>query len=271
MHGAPTVNRVVVRAAQVLRSEDDVEVQIGTEGGSAGGIAALGDGLAQIALSSRPVTPEERAEAPDVRFNQIYIGEHIVALVVSSDVWESGIRSLSRQDMLSIYEGRIDNWKELGGEDRRITFFNSEPGRGTWEIFAQWLYGDAKLARSVRFPTVANDEDTLNSVAFTRGSLSQLSAGFADDKTVYAIGMRDDSGRIIKPTPRNAAMQAYPMSRPLYLIVNDRPTGLVKVMVDLMLGLRGQEFIRKEGYFTKDDMEAAAPRNPRPEFEILPP
>jgi ABC-type phosphate transport system substrate-binding protein len=83
--------------------------------------------------------------------------------------------------------------------------------------------------------------------------------------------MRDDSGRIIKPTPRNAAMQAYPMSRPLYLIVNDRPTGLVKVMVDLMLGLRGQEFIRKEGYFTKDDMEAAAPRNPRPEFEILPP
>ena len=31
-------------------------------------------------MTSRPLTPEDRADAPDVAFNQIYLGEHVVAI-----------------------------------------------------------------------------------------------------------------------------------------------------------------------------------------------
>jgi phosphate transport system substrate-binding protein len=271
IQGAPTVNRAVARAAQLLRTERGMEIQITTTGGSAGGIAALGDGEVQMALSSRMVTAEERAEAPDVRFNEIYFGEHVVAFVVSADVWESGVHALSRQELLDIYEGRITNWKEVGGADQKIIFYNSEQGRGTWEIFAQWLYGDAKRARPTNFPTVANDEDTINSVGFTKGSMSQLSAALVDNKSVFALGIKDASGHVVEPAPANAANHAYPLTRPLYMVVNDRPTRSVKVMVDLMLSPRGQEFVKKEGYYTRDEIEAAGPRKTAPEFEILQP
>ena len=130
-----------------------------------------------------------------MKFNPIPVGEDAVALIVSPDVWQGGVRALSRAQMKEIYEGRVTNWKDVGGPDRRIVFFNKEPGRGTWEVFAHWLYGDAKKAPPVSFREVGANEEARNKVGSTRGAISQLSASWADGKTVFALGLKDDAGR----------------------------------------------------------------------------
>ena len=158
-----------------------------------------------------------------------------MALIVSPDVWEGGVRALSRGQMRDIYEGRVTNWKDVGGPDRRIVFFNKEPGRGTWEVFAHWLYGDPKKAPQVSFREVGANEEARNKVASTRGAMSQLSASWADGKAVFALALKDDAGAAVEPTNANIKAGRYPMSRPLFLITNGPPQGDAKAFVDFVL------------------------------------
>jgi len=168
INGSTTVNLPVAEAAEILRAESGMEILVDTQGGSSGGISMLGDGLVHLGMSSKHVSEEDRAKFPLCDFREIHIGEDAVAMIVSKDVWEGGVRALTREQMAGIYEGRIRNWKDLGGPDRRIAFFNKEPGRGTWEVFAHWLYGDAKKAPPVSFPEVGGNEETRNKAPYPR-------------------------------------------------------------------------------------------------------
>lgn len=258
VNGSTTVNPVVTEAAEALRAERGLTITVDTQGGSSGGIAALGEGRVEVAMSSKPLADGDRARYPAVSFHPVQIGADAVALIVSRDVWEGGVQVLSKTEMRAVYEGRIKNWKELGGPDRRIAFFNKEPGRGTWEVFAHWLYGDAKKAPLVSWPEVGANEEARSKVAGTRGALSQLSASWADGKTVFALGLRGDDGTVVRPSPVAIAYGAYGMSRPLFVITNGRPGGGTRELIDFLLGPRGQALVAKHGYLRLSELAPSA-------------
>jgi phosphate transport system substrate-binding protein len=255
INGSTTVNLPAAEAAEILRAEQKLNIQVDTQGGSSGGISMLGDGLVQIGMSSKPLSDDDRKKYPKVNFKEIQVGEDAVALIVSKDVYEGGVRSLSKQQAKDIYEGKATNWKDVGGPDRKIAFFNKEPGRGTWEVFVHWLYGSPKKAPPVSFPEVGGNEETRNKVASTQGALSQLSSSWADGKTVFAVALKDDAGADVLPTNENIATKKYPMSRPLFLLTDGEPMGNVKTFVDFLLGSRGQELVRKHGYLSLDQLK----------------
>jgi phosphate transport system substrate-binding protein len=182
-------------------------------------------------------------------------------MIVSRDVWEGGVRALIKEHIQQIYESKITNWKDVGGPDRHIVFFNKEPGRGTWEVFAHWVYGNPKNAPPVSFPEVGGNEETRNKVASTRGAISQLSSSWADGKKVFALGIKSDSGAVIEPTPENIAAHRYPMSRPLFLLTNGEPKGEAKTFVNFILSARGQELVRKHGYLSLDQLKTEHANN----------
>lgn len=246
--GSTTVNPVVVRAAEALRAERGQEIVVDTQGGSSGGIAALGDGRVDVAMASRPLADSDRAKFPRARFTPVEIGLDAVALVVSRDVWEGGVRALSRAQVRAIYEGRIRNWREVGGPDRRIVFFNKEPGRGTWEVFAHWAYGAADRAPLVSLPEVGSNEEGRTKVAATRGAVTQLSAAWADGETTFALAVEADDGARVAPTVANLAAGRYPLTRPLLVITDGEPGPAARALIDFLLGPRGQELVRASGY-----------------------
>ena len=139
--------------------------------------------------------------------------------------------------------------------DSIIAFFNKEPGRGTWEVFAKWLYGSAKDAPSVSFPEVGGNEETRNKVSSTRGALSQLSSSWADGKKVFALAITREDGTTVLPTNKNIASHKYPMSRPLFLLTNGEPQAEAKTFVEFVLSMRGQELVRKHGYLSLDQLK----------------
>ena len=249
------MNLPVAEAAEMLRAEQKMDIQVDTQGGSSGGISALGDGLVQIGMASKHLTEGDRAKYPKVNFKEIHIGEDAVALVVSRDVWESGLRALTKEQVRDIYEGRVKNWKQVGGPDRRIAFFNKEPGRGTWEVFAHWLYGDPKKAPQVSLPEVGGNEETRNKVASTKGAVSQLSSSWADGKTVFALALKSEAGEAIEPTTENIATHKYPLSRPLFLLTNGEARDEAKVFVDFVLSERGQALVKKHGYLALEQLK----------------
>ncbi len=256
INGSTTVNLPVAEAAEILRAERKMDIQVDVQGGSSGGISMLGEGLVQMGMASKHVSAADRAKFPKCDFVETHIGEDAVALIVSKDVWESGVKALTKEQIAGIYEGRIKNWKEVGGPNRRIAFFNKEPGRGTWEVFVHWLYGDAKKAPPVSFPEVGGNEETRNKVASTMGALSQLSSSWADGRKVFALSLRVD-GKDILPTDENIATGAYPLSRPLFVLTNGKPTSGAQTMVDFLLSDRGQELVKKHGYMKLSELKTS--------------
>ncbi len=248
INGSTTVNPIVVEAAEILRTEKKATIYVDTQGGSSGGIAALGEGRAEIGMISRELEPDDSRKFPKVRFQATRIGIDALALVVSRDVWEGGVHILSRPQVQEIYEGKITNWKAVGGPDRRIVFFNKEPGRGTWEAFAKWLYGDPKKAPDVSHPEVGANEEGRNKVASTRGAISQLSAAWADQKTVFAVAIRRLDGKVVAPSLATIADGSYPIARPLQVVTDGTPRGLAKDLIDLLLSPRGQALVERHGF-----------------------
>ena len=258
VNGSTTVNAVVVEAAQTLRAERGLEIQVDTAGGSSGGVSALAEGRVEVAMSSRPLNDDDRRKYPGVAFHPVRLGEDAVALIVSRDVWEGGVHALSAEQMRGIYEVRTTNWRQLGGPDRRIVFFNKEPGRGTWEVFAHWLYGDAKKAPLVSFPEVGANEEARTKVGSTRGALSQLSASWADGKRVFALAITDAGGEAIAPNAANISSGRYPMRRSLLVITRGEPSGDAKALVEFLLSSRGQDLVRRHGYLALADLDQVA-------------
>ncbi|MDP1579757.1 MAG: phosphate ABC transporter substrate-binding protein [Candidatus Didemnitutus sp.] len=261
VQGSTTVNPVVAEAAEVLRAERSLIIQVDTLGGSSGGLTALGEGRVEIAMSSKPVAAADRERHPAVAFHPVHIGEDAVALIVSHDVWEGGVRAVTREQLQGIYERRITNWKALGGPDRRIVFFNKEPGRGTWEVFAAWLYGKASAAPSVAHPEVGANEEARSKVAGTRGALSQLSFSWVDGETIHALGIRATAeAEPVFPSAATIKAGTYPLSRPLFVVTDGEPAGAAKELIDYLLAAPGQALVRKHGYLALADL--AVSENP---------
>lgn len=255
--GAVSVALPLSDAGSILRSEQNIEILLRAGGGTNFGLDALGDRSAQIALCSREVTPVDRADYPDIQFTEIPIGVQLVALAVSRDVWQGGVHSLSATQARAIYEGKIKNWKEVGGPDFKITIFMSEPGRGQWEMFVQWLYGEIKKAPVWHGLTVKDFQETRNMLEFTMGSFSLIPARFVDNRNVFAVAIRDDAANLSQPTVEEVLKEKYPLSRPLLLVTDNKPTGTVKVIIDFMVSERGQALVKQYGYVTLAELKAA--------------
>ncbi len=255
VQGSTTVNPVVVEAAEILKAENELVIHVDTLGGSSGGLTALGEGRVQVAMSSKPVTAADRARHPNADFRPHRVGEDAVALIVSRDVWEGGVRAMTAEHVRAIYERRLVNWRDAGGPDRRIVFFNKEPGRGTWEVFVHWLYGSTAKAPEVAHPEVGANEEARSKVAGTRGALSQLSFSWVDGRTIFALGIVPaGGGEPVFPSAGTIRDGTYPLSRPLYVVTDGEPAGAAKTLVDYLLSPPGQALVRKHGYLALEDL-----------------
>jgi len=248
VNGSTTVNPVVTKAAEILHAERGMNITVDTQGGSSGGIAALGEGRVEVAMSSRPVIGHDHTTYPKVDFRPVRIGADAVALAVNKDVWDGGVHALSRQQTQAIYEGKVDNWSAVGGPDEPIVFYDKEPGRGTWEVFAHWAYGNPDDAPLVSHLEIGSNEEGRTKVSSTPGAITQLSFAWTDRKTVFPLAVVTDEGQTVAPTPATVADGSYPISRQLLVITDGAPSPAAKELIDFLLSPRGQQVVRDAGY-----------------------
>lgn len=247
--GSTTVNPVAADAATALRA-GGLHVTVDTQGGSAGGLAQLGQGQVDVAMSSRPVTAADRERFPGVDFVATEIGQDAVGVVVRREVVDGGLRSVTRAQLARIFEGRVANWRELGGPDLPVFVYDKEPGRGTREVLDRYLYGSGGTAPpppdSDRYAVVGGNEEARTKLLSTPGSVAPVSASFVAGNATLAVLAVDG----VAPTSQNVRTSRYPMSRPLYLVTDGAPAGDAKSFVDYVLSADGQALVARHGYLT---------------------
>jgi phosphate transport system substrate-binding protein len=237
--------------------EQGIELKLEEEAGNTQVIADLGQGEIHAALLTRPLNVEERVNYPDRHFVEVTLGTQAVAMVVARSVWESGIHSLKRGQIVDLYESKVRSWKELGGEERPLVFFEPAHEHGPWEIFATWLYGDIRKAPGVPWQTVVDGADTQTALQFSSGAISVAGLRWVDRKDVFPLALIDDAGKPIEPTLENIAAGVYPLTRPVIIAFSQEPSALKKKFLEYLLGEKGQQIIAAHDFLPQTAIDAA--------------
>ncbi|MGC3989026.1 MAG: hypothetical protein QM796_04950 [Chthoniobacteraceae bacterium] len=84
-----------------------------------------------------------------------------------------------------------------------------------------------------------------------------LPANLAGAPKNHFLGLADEDGSVTPPSLEAIAQDKYPINRPILLLTNNRPTLTSRTLVEFMLSARGQDLVRKYGFYAADDLKAA--------------
>ncbi len=225
-------------------------VQISLSGGGSGeGIKALIDKTTDIANSSREIKKEEIALAETK-------GVKPVAHVVANDALipvvhpKNKVSNLSIDQLSQIYQGKITNWKEVGGENLKIVVISRDSSSGTFESWDHFVMKKAKVTPKAQM--LASNGALVTAVAKNRYAIAYLGIGYVN-KSVKPLMVEGVAGSI-----ETALSKKYPMSRELYMYTNGEPTGDVAKYIAFVRSAEGQKIVVKEGFVPLEAKQSKA-------------
>jgi len=256
--GSPVVGRVLAAGGEDLKKAVDVEFKANMEVNSARAIGAMADGLVDLAITPRRMMPEEQAARADKEFTETVVGYQSLVIIVSDDLWRTGVRALTKEQLRSLYEGDIKNWRDVGGPNLPVQYLNRSSAYGVWDAFMIFLYGDVRKSPLSKADVVDNAEELKTMVQFKSGSFSVLEFAFYEDgHGLHALGLKQPDGSVVEPTVTNVANGTYPIIRPLVFSTNRKPTGKVRELLEYLMSDVGQAIVKRSGNVTAAEVEAA--------------
>ena len=222
-----------------------------TGGGSGTGIAALINGTVDIANASRKMKDEEKNTALSNGSDPVefVIARDAIAIIVNL---ENPVDNLTLQQISDIYSGKINNWQEVGGEDRPIVRLSRETNSGTHVYFLEEVIRLGQKENKTLF-----SQDTLllpssegigaeirqNPNAIGYDGLGYVTEGLK----VVGVAIRA-GGEYILPSPESVNSGKYPIARDLYMYTNGQPTGIIKEYLDWILSDEAQLIVAELGF-----------------------
>ena len=134
--GTLSTKPLLIDVVRAMKAEKGLQIEISTNFTSIDALDAVATGRVNIALITKEISGEDRSHYPEISLFTVPIGMEVVALGVSNDVWEAGVRTITKETMREIYEQKITNWQKAGGANAKIKLFTFQQGFGIWEIFA---------------------------------------------------------------------------------------------------------------------------------------
>ncbi|WP_009543926.1 substrate-binding domain-containing protein [Crocosphaera subtropica] len=128
--GSSTVAPLAAEIGKRFESEHpNVRVDVQT-GGSSRGIADARTGVGNIGMVSRRLKEQEKD------LQSFAIARDGIGIIVNQD---NSVNTLSNQQIIDIYTGKLDNWQPINAKDAPITVVNKAEGRSTLELFLEYF------------------------------------------------------------------------------------------------------------------------------------
>jgi len=249
--GSDTIVNLALAWAERYQAEHP-EVSISVTGGGSGtGIAALINGTVDIANASRQISPDEtkQAEAKGIKPVEFVIARDAIAVMVNP---ENPISQLTLQQISDIYTGKINNWKEIGGDDRPIVRLSRETNSGTHVYFLQNVIrlGDSKNKAffSTNTLLLPSSEGIVNELRSNPNAIGYDGLGYVP-KDLKMIGIAVQAGQpYILPSVATVNAKTYPIARDLYMYTNGEPTGAAKAYLAWIVSAEAQKIVSDLGF-----------------------
>jgi phosphate transport system substrate-binding protein len=232
-------------AEDYMKKNPSTTVQV-TGGGSGTGISALINGTTDICQASRAMKDAEKEKLRDryaTTGTEIPVARDGLSVYVNA---ANPIKELSLDQLKLIFTGKITNWKELGGADAKIILYSRENSSGTYVFFKEHVLKNADY--SSRAQSMPGTAAVVNAVAKEKNSIGYGGAAFAKGIRVLSV-KKDDTSAAIAPNLAHVQDGTYPLARPLFFYVRNKPAGDIKSFVDWVLSKEGQDIVTQVGYF----------------------
>ncbi len=216
--------------------EQNPSVVISVSGGGSGfGIREITKKTIDIGMAGRDLKKEEKEKGSNLVVYKIGI-DGVAAVVNPSNP----VSDLTDEQLKEIFSGKIKNWKEIGGNDEPINIYTRDENSGTRDTF--WKYALNKGNITDKSIVVASNGEMRAKIANDKNGIGYLSIGYIDN-SVKPVKLNG-----IEPTQENVQKEIYKVYRPLNMITNGEPEGMVKKYIDFILSPEGQKIVQQEGF-----------------------
>ncbi len=242
------VNLALAWAERYMPAHPGVRISV-TGGGSGTGIAALINGTTDIANASRGMKKEEieAAQKNGITPVEFTVARDAIAIVVNP---ANPVNGLTLQQLSDIYQGKITNWRQVGGVDRPIVLLSRESNSGTYVYFLENVLRLGKKSDLLFSPDtllMPSSEGISVEVRQNPNALGYDGLGYVTaDQKVVAVA-KDAGSPYVKPSVATVNDGSYPISRPLFMYTAGQPTGQVKDYLD-WIARDGQELVLELGF-----------------------
>lgn len=149
---------------------------------------------------------------------------------------ENSVENLTLAQVQGLFNGRIQNWQEVGGTDQSITLVSREAGSGALALLNQKVMAEQRL--NINAQIAPSQEAMLTTVADNPQAI-----GFTMMSSTNGLKPVMIEGTIA--SPENTAVQSYPLTTPLYFVHQDptEPEGELRAFLAWLQSETGQEII----------------------------
>ena len=208
-------------------------------GGSGDGIKALIDKSTDIANSSREIKDKEITLAKEKGVNPV---AHTIAIDALTPIVhpKNKVNGLTIDQLSQIYQGKITNWKEVGGDDLQIIVVSRDSSSGTFEAWGHLVLNNAKVTPKAQLQ--ASNGAVVQAVSKNKYAIGYVGIGYVN-KAVKGLAVNG-----ITASEKTALSKEYPIARPLYMYTSGQPQGVVADFIKFVLSPAGQKLVSKEGF-----------------------
>lgn len=230
---APLVGEIA-RRFETMNPTVRIDVQTG---GTSRGINDTRNGTADIGMVSRALKPDE------TDLHAFTIALDGISIILHAN---NRVATLSKQQIVDIYTGKITNWKSVGGTDARITVVNKAEGRSTLELFLHYL--ELKNSQIKPHAIIGDNPQGIKTVAGNPNAIGYVSIGAAEYEAKRGVPIKLLPLDGVDATIANVRNGTFPLSRPLNLITSREPQGLARRFIEFARSLQTHDLVEAQ-YF----------------------
>lgn len=225
-------------ADKFMESNPDLVITV-NGGGSGEGLKQVADGSVDIGNSD--VSAEEKLDADVAKT----LTDHEVAIVAMAPVVNKdlGITSLTTDQLVSIFTGKVTNWKDVGGPDEEILLVTRPSSSGTRTTFKKWALNGEEEASNEALET--DDSGTLvQTVSTNKGAIGYVALSYLVNTTdVQAVAIDG-----VEPTLENAYSGEYKVWSYEHMYTNGEGSKEAQAFIEYMCGDEFASEVEKMGY-----------------------
>ena len=215
-------------ADSFLNDHPDVSITIDA-GGSGEGLKQVSEGTVDIGNSD--VAAEDKLDetaAKELVDHQVCVVT--MAPIVNKDVAEAGVKSLTKEQLISIFTGKTTNWKDVGGPDENIVLVTRPESSGTRATFQKYALDGNEEASNTSMET--DDSGVLlTNVKSTNGAIGYVALSYlTGDAGVETVAIDD-----VEPTLENTYSGKYPVWTFEHMYTKGEPDEVVKTFLDYIM------------------------------------
>ena len=218
-----------------------------TGGGSGTGIAGLLNGTCEIVQSSREMNEKEITLAKQKNINpeEFIVALDGIAIVVNP---KNPVKDLTIDQLRDIFMGTIKNWKEVGGENKKIVILSREVNSGTHVFFKEHVLRKGNSKGTEEFSPEAllmpSSQAIADEITQNPNAIGYYGMGYISSQQKLIAVAKDEKSSYVQPTIATVKNNSYPISRPLYMYANNKPQGIIKEFIDYAYSPEGQKIVK---------------------------